>query len=256
MTNEFSGLFTGNNSNHTSGANQLQKTAELTTTAERIANDLLRKLNENPELYKADVAASMKSHDDMDKLISTNYDYPAADYEFLKSESEDTIDKMIRSQQSKRSRSKGKVMTIENYKTMLTGAISENLLRLASGKAKSAGGGNTRGTELGYTAEELEKFAIDQEALKKEIRNVQSKKSIMKAKANFEETDTRWLQLLDDEETLKTLRDGSSPANPEANKALESIDQLRKEFADVDVTNVSNKSAKELLARITELIKN
>jgi hypothetical protein len=147
-------------------------------------------------------------------------------------------------------------MTLENYRSMLVGAISENLLRFATGKAKSAGGGSTRATELGYTAEEIEKFTTDQEALKREIRNIQSKKSIAKSKANFNEEDQRWLQLLDDEELLKSMRDnGNSNEDPKAIKAIDVLNDVSKDIEGIDLNNLSNKDSKSLLATLIEKLK-
>jgi hypothetical protein len=92
----------------------------------------------------------------------------------------------------------------------MTGAIAENLLRMAMNKEKQ-NGGRTAGN-VGYTDAEIQELIKDQDKLRKVLRNVQSKKSIMKSKEGFSEKDERWLELLATEEMLKGLRDDNSSA--------------------------------------------
>lgn len=229
------------------GANQLSKTAQLTTVANKIANGVMQVITGDPTQFEEMVKESQKSHDAMDKLIEQTVGYDDADVDFLKSESDDTLEKMIRSQQSKRSRAKSKVMTRENYFTMLIGAVSENLLRIASGKPKSAGGGSVTGS-IGYSEEELAELASNEDKLKKAIRNVQSKKSIMKSKADFDESSDRWQQLLEAESQLKSLRDKHSAVQTQKLQETESLLQ------DVDTDSMSAEESKELLAKVKEML--
>jgi hypothetical protein len=204
-----------------SGANQLNKTARLTSIASELSARIFKVATSDIEKYEAAIKASQQSHDAMDDLIADVVDLGAVDVGFLKTESKETLEKMIRSQQSKRSRSKSKAMTQENYLTMMTGAVAELLLRLAAEMPKSAGGGTVMG-EIGFSVEDLEKLAEFPDDLKKAIRNVQSKKSIMKAKANFNQHDVRWQQLLRAEQQLKEVRDRvNGMVNEEAVEALE-----------------------------------
>jgi hypothetical protein len=248
------------NGSHTaasSAANQLQQTATLTNIATQVANAILTIVELDVEKYQLKVTESQKSHDAMDALITECYDLSKVDVDFLKDVSSDDIDKMIRSQQSKRSRAKSKVMTMDNYKAMLTGAISENLLRIAANKPKSAGGSGNYTSEIGYSEDEIKKLSEDQEALKKAIRNVQSKKSIMKAKAEFDEKSERWQQLLAAEATLKSLRDDSNVTvvtNPEAEKALETKTKVEEMLASADVDNLKGADAKSMLEKIKEML--
>jgi hypothetical protein len=92
---------------------------------------------------------------------------------------------MLKSQQSKRSRAKSKAMTLDNYTTLLTAAIAEDIIREIYNKPKSAGGFHRAAGTVDYTIDQLQALHDDQEALRKEIRNVQSKKSIMKSKNPF-----------------------------------------------------------------------
>lgn len=156
---------------------------------------------------------------------------------------------MLKSQQSKRSRSKNKVMTIDNYRNLMAGAVSELLIRQAMGKAKSSMGYRRASGSVEYTAEELEVFKNDQEALKREIRNVQSKKSIMKSKEGFSEEDERWQLLLAAEETLKSIRVTTGTRTVIVDKTGE---QLKAELGDKDIDSLKAADAKALLKKLLE----
>lgn len=246
-------LFVDNNHTSrevTSKSNQHTKTADLTRIAEDVAKDILRKAEADAEKYQQLIIDSQKSHDVMDRLINELYDLTTVDIEFLKTESEEVLDKMIKSQQSKRSRTKRKEMTFENYLTMLTGAVAENLLRIAANKPKTAGGGARR-TSVRYTDEELEMFKSNPEALRRAIRNVQSKKSIYRAKSDFDPESERWKELLAVEAQLKAIRDGQSA---EAAKAIEKTQSLEEMLATVDTKDLKASDAKEMLEQIKQML--
>lgn len=255
VTTDLGALFvTTNPTAMTGGAHQLNKTAQLTSIATSIANQIMAVVNENGDEYRDQVAASMKSHDAMDDLIGDCYSLGGVELTFLASEDDESLDKMIRSQQSKRSRSKSKVMTQENYLSMMVGAIAENLLRLAAGKPKSAGGGAVMG-EIGYSDEDIERLAQFPEELKKAIRNVQSKKSIMKSKADFDAQSGRWLQLLRAEQQLKEVRDQSNGlVTQEAQKALEVKHNMEEMLAATDVSELPAEEAIKLLDKMKEML--
>ena len=101
---------------------------------------------------------------------------------------------------------------------MLTGAVAENLLRIAAISPKTAGGGGARRATVSYSEEELEAFKSDPEALRRALRNVQSKKYIYKSKADFDPKSERWQELIMVEEQLKAIRDGQTV---EVEKAIE-----------------------------------
>ena len=163
---------------------------------------------------------------------------------------EDTVESMLKSQQSKRSRAKGKAMTLDNYKTLMTAAIAEDILRELYNKPKQAGGTKRRGS-VEFTTEQLDALSADQVQLRKEIRNIQSKKSIMKSKADFDESSEAWQQLLKVESMLKDLRVGGRGST------VVEVDTTKDALADVldgvDIEHLKAADAKELLARISEL---
>lgn len=251
MTN-LKGLFANNKNQEVSNrGNQLDNTANLTRLATEAARDILKAAEADTERFQQMIIDSQKSHDIMDELIQATYNLTAVDTSFLKDESEEVLDRMIKSQQSKRSRAKSKEMTFDNYITMLTGAVAENLLRIVANKPKSAGGGGAKRGTVSYTDEELEVFANDPEALKKAIRNVQSKKSIDKSKADWDPESERWLELLEAEEQLKAIRDGQTV---EAEKAIEKTNQLEEMLASVDPKDLKAADAKDMLESIKQML--
>ena len=246
-------LFANNNTNQevTNRGNQLDNTANLTRISTDIAREILKTAEADAEKYQQVILDSQKSHDAMDALINEIYDLKQIDVEFLKAESEEVLDRMIKSQQSKRSRAKSKEMTFENYLAMLTGAVAENLLRIAANKPKTAGGGGARRGTVTYSEEELEAFKNDPEALKRALRNVQSKKSIYKSKADFDPESERWQELLMVEEQLKAIRGGQTI---EAEKAIEKANQLEEMLATVDLNDLKAADAKNMLENIKQML--
>ena len=231
--------------------NQLSNTANLTSISASIAREILKQAEADAEKYQTKVVESMQSHDAMDQLINEIYDLTTVDISFLKKEPADVLDRMIKSQQSKRSRAKAKEMTLDNYLTMLTGAVAENLLRIATNKPKSAGGGGARRGTVTYSEEELEVFKNDPEALRRALRNVQSKKSIYKSKADFDPESERWQELLMVEEQLKAIRGGQTI---EAEKAIEKANQLEEMLATVDLNDLKAADAKNMLESIKQML--
>ena len=234
----------------TANARSLAGTAQLTNTATQLAAEALKTIEGDFETYKDKVAASKADHSAMDALLAEVIKYDAVDVEFLKELSTDETDKMLKSQQSKRSRAKGKVMTMDNYRTMMIGAISENLIRVATGQSKNSSGPRRLAGHVDYTAEQLEELAVDQEKLRREIRNVQSKKSIMKSKEGFSEEDDRWTALLKAEEQLKGLRTETTRTvrvDVTKNRLTELL------AAVADINSMKPAAAKKLLEEIKQL---
>jgi hypothetical protein len=132
------------NGEETKGSRALAGTAQLTNVATEIVNDVIKTMDSDVETYKPMIAASKENHGAMDELINKAYDLTVVDLEFLKALDDETLENMLRSQQSKRSRAKSKTMTMENYRVMMNGAVAENLIRLAMNKAKSAAFGARR----------------------------------------------------------------------------------------------------------------
>lgn len=241
----------GTNTETTTNARTLSGTAALTQVASAGASSAIRRMEADIENYRDRIALSATDSAELDKLIDELK--PPVDIESddpLRFLDEDTVESMLKSQQSKRSRAKGKAMTLDNYKTMMTAAIAEDILRELYNKPKQAGGTKRRGS-VEFTTEQLDALSADQVQLRKEIRNIQSKKSIMKSKADFDESSEAWQQLLTVESTLKGLRvggRGSTVVEVDTTK-----DALAGVLDGVDIEHLKAADAKELLARISEL---
>lgn len=249
MSNEMNNLFAAENNSTTVGTRGLSGTAQLTSIASNIAANILQTMNADIEIYVDDIKKSQVDNSAMDNLIEKVNPLADVDVDFLKELDEETIDGMLKSQQSKRSRCKSKAMTMDNYRALMTGAIAENLIRLATGKEKHAGGPRRMAGSVDYTIEQLQELSEDQERLKKEIRNVQSKKSIMKSKADFDESDERYQALLKAEQQLKDMRvSGASIVEVDTTK-----NALTDALAGVDIQNLKAAEAKELLERMAGL---
>ena len=246
-------LFAENEDGKLPVGNQLEKTARLTSQASMIANDILKAIQtideENKTAIESLVKESMTSHEKMDDLIEQLADLNNEDVDYLKTESEDTIAKMIKSQQSKRSRGKGKVMTMENYRQMLIGAVAENLIRIAANKPKNQAASVEEGKL--FSEEELQKLTANPAEIARVIRNVQSKKSIAKHKADFNAESPKWKHIIALEEQLIAARDGGT--SRAVNTAV--ISKLKEALANVqNVNELPGKDAKTLLAQMMELI--
>lgn len=252
MSNEMGNLFATVNEATTVGNRGLSGTAQLTSVASNLANTILQVMNSDIDNYVEDIKSSQVDNNAMDKLIERVHSLNEVDVDFLKELDEETIDGMLKSQQSKRSRCKSKAMTMDNYKALMTGAIAENLIRIATGKEKHSSGARRMSGSVDYTIEQLQMLGEDQEKLKKEIRNVQSKKSIMKSKADFDESDERYQALLRAEQQLKDMRvSGSSIVEVDTTKnALTDLVQ------GVDIDTMKAADAKALLAQIAALAHN
>jgi hypothetical protein len=158
---------------------------------------------------------------------------------------------MIKSQKSKRSKAKNARMTLDNYRTLMTAAIAENLLRTVANKPK-AKTGNTKTSALDFTEDYLQYLTTDQDKLRREIRNIQSKKSIEKAKPDFDETSDRWQQLLSIEEILKSIRVDIEPvARPK--KVDERLTKIA-ELLDKNIDILKAAESKELLKQIAVVL--
>lgn len=241
-----------NGTTATTGNSQLSGTATLTNVATEQASAIIEAMNADLETYADDLKSSMSDMNVLDNLIITLGTLETVDIQFLKDLDSSVLESMLKSQQSKRSRAKGKQMTAENYKTMMTAAIAESLIRLATGKTKGTSGARGNGT-VAYDDERLAELANDQDALRKEIRNIQSKKSIMKSKAGFSEADEKWLQLCDAEDQLKSIRTtgsvGSKTVFVDTTK-----DELKEMLAEIDADKMKASDLKELIKSIQQLV--
>lgn len=247
----------GTNEMNVSAANRgLPGTAELTSIASAAARTILKHMEEDIENYRPRIQKSAVDAKELDQIINEFKPYAEiSEDNILRNLDEETVESMLKSQQSKRSRTKSKAMTLDNYVTLLTAAIAEDILREIYNKPKSAGGFHRAAGTVDYTIEQLEALAADQDALRKEIRNVQSKKSIMKSKADFSEDDERWQALLVAERRLKDMRVGGNTQVVEV-EVDHTKDALTELLNGIDIKHLKSADAHELLEKIAELQNN
>lgn len=224
----------------------LAGTAQLTTLAAGIAKDVLNTVEVNFDQYQELLSKSKGDSNALDKLITSAYDMTAVDVQFLTELEEAVLNSMLKSQQSKRSRSKSSVMTMDNYRNMMNAAICEILLRKALDKPKTHAGPRRSAGTIEYTVEELEAMKEDQEKLRKELRNVQSKKSICKSKADFSEESPLYQGLLVAEAQLKSIR--ITTRGTDATKG-----KLAALLQGTDLSTLKGSDAKKLLEEIATL---
>lgn len=250
MTNINNIFATASSNTNSENSRSLAGTARLTSVANNLAGEFMAKLS---ELDENSVVAAMHDNNLLDELIRSTItiDVTDEDREFFAELDDKTADGMLKSQQSKRSRCKSKDMTQENFRSMVSAAIAELIIRDVYGKTKNAAVGGGRRADVGYTDDELEQLANDQEALKRAIRNVQSKKSIMKSKAGFDETSEGWLQLLEVEAQLKERRVATTRTKTvKVDETKAAVAQL---LTDVDIDKMKAADARELLSKILGL---
>lgn len=236
------------------GVRGLEGTAALSSVARGIVADVLEIINKDFNTYKDEFLASKASHNDMDKLLEKLVPFSEVNLAFLTVLPEATTNGMLKSQQSKRSRAKGKVMTMDNYKSMMMGAVSEKLIRLATGKVKTACGTRRSSGAIEFTEEQLAALTIDQDTLKKELRNVQSKKSIMKSKVGFTVESDRWKSLLVAEAQLKGIRVSNSVTKLVEVEVDTTKNNLEELLLGIDPAQLKAADSKQLLASIKSLL--
>ena len=236
-------LFTAE-AKETKGKRALSGTAEMTTNAEVVVNNILEALNNDYDSHAETFEQSKVDAYAMDMLISefTN-NFEDVEVGFLDKYDEDELKAMLKSQQSKRSRAKSKDMTMDNYKAMMNAAVCELMIRTFTGKAKTRVAG--RGSNM-YTSEFLKSMAEDQHELRRELRNVQSKMCIFRKKhpEDYNEHD-EYKELEKVENTLKDIR---TPIQGHRVKMSDVTAAL-----DVDVNELGLEDAKQLIAELQKL---
>lgn len=242
----------GTNESTTTSARALPCTAELTNIATAAAHTIIKHMEEDIENYRPRIQQSALDAKELDAIINEFKPYAdISDESILRNLEDEIVEGMLKSQQSKRSRAKSKAMTLDNYMTLLTAAIAEDILRDLYNKPKSAGGFHRAAGTVDYTVEQLQALHDDQEALRREIRNVQSKKSIMKSKADFDESDERWQALLKAEQQLKDMRIGGTTTKVvEVDKTKDALAEM---LNGIDINHLKSADAHALLERIAQM---
>lgn len=232
------------------GANQLPNTANVNAAAELIAHNVLEVVL-NDESMIEDVKQSMVDSNVLDNLITNHGQVSSCIGDWSEEVTENEADKILKSVQSKRCRCKKLVMTEANYKSLVTSAAAEAVIRTVSGKYKNASRIGSNAAALVLTEEAKELYTADQEALRKAIRNVQSKKSIMKARADFSEESLAWQDLCSYEAGLKSLRVAGTTTIIKDERA-EQVAAVLNSIEDIDKLKAAD--AKEALKQVQEML--
>lgn len=244
-------LFGTNEANANVNHRSLPGTAELTAVAANAAHRIVKAMEADIETYRPRIQKSASDSKELEAIIDEFRPlHEIGEDHLLRNLDSETVESMLKSQQSKRSRTKSKAMTLDNYINLLTAAIAEDILREIYNMPKQAGGFSRSTSMVDYTGAQLEALGADQEALRREIRNIQSKKSIMKSKADFSEADPKWLALLKAEQQLKDLRVGG---RSNVIKVDETKDALSELLAGTDISKLKSADAHALLERIAAM---
>ena len=242
MTN-LNNLFTAN-TKETKGKRALSGTAEMTANAEVVVNNIFEELSNCYDDYAETFEQSKTDANAMDTLINQfTDDFRDVDVSFLEKYDDEELKAMLKSQQSKRSRSKSKEMTIDNYNAMMNAAVCELMIRKYTGNAKTRTAG--RGSSI-YTDEYLNSLADDQHELRRELRNVQSKMCIFRKKHPEDHSEfDEYQELMRVENKLKEMRvpiEGHRVKMSEVTAAL-----------DVDANALSLEEAQQLIAALQNI---
>ena len=208
--------------------------------ARRIASEVAKSEN-----YKDLVASSFKDSNAMDKLI---VDFKAdLSKDLLAKADENELKKLLASQQSKRSRMKGKEMTLPNYLAVVSASIAEAIIREAAGKPKGSASTGTKATEL-LSAEQIAVYKADMDLTNRRIRSLQSWKSTHKHLQDTEE----WTIVCKNIDTLVSLRPASNTIK--VIKTDPRLKEIREKLATVDLMKMKDKDKDKLIAEVLQML--
>lgn len=213
--------------------------------------------NTNPTAE--DLLALYTNNDNMDAALNSHSPLASADHNWTTAFSEEELTKMLKSQQSKRSRLKSKDMTQANFMSSVEAAAAERILRLALGKEKNVQTGVVRLDLNELTEEQAQFFTDNQQALGKAIRNVQSRKSQALSKG-MEATDDMFVALCEYEAKLKELRVSTARVTtvevykltPEQEERINAASAVETLLVDVDIDKLKVADCRALLHAIAQ----
>lgn len=248
---------------------QLGITVPLNTLAMNKVNEVWKALEAQGPTAAERVKESTDSNEALMALVKEYVKYDPMELEFLTATDDATIESALKSQASKRSRMRSmlkEAFTQVNYKSLLQAAIAEHLVRLAIGKPTGARGSRARSSKainslLPYA--ELIKLAEDQNELRRQLRNVQSrcstyKSSLRNAGFSNEEilADERYIEFRAIEDQLKDARDPDfkpEPATASVNNRK--YQELRAVLVDLNPDDIKKlQEAKDILWKLVDIV--
>lgn len=203
-----SDLFTTPEATESTKSRALPGSAYVKQIATSMATQVMAKIPEGDAAFLQTIKDSQTNASVMDTMIQdlfgeTLHNDTVAEFDH------DEAAKILKSNQSNRSRRKNLPMTQSNYVEMLAAAIAETIIRESCDMHKSASPfGGARRSSVEITPESAAELGKDQDALGRAIRNIQSKKSTYKAKNADRDyvDDPEWQKLLEQEALLKAQR--------------------------------------------------
>lgn len=231
-------------SSQVEGGRTLQHSAQLVGHCDVEARRIVSELTKT-EGCKEVVVESFNETDAMDKLL---VDFKAdVTTGTVDTAEEPELVKLLASQQSKRSRTRGKEMTVPNYLALISASIAEQIIRLKLDKPKGSTSAGSSATEP-FTEAQLETYGADLALATKRVRSLQSWKSTHKHLENTAE----WKIVCKNIESLVALRPASTTIK--VIKPDPRYDAIRAELKDVDITKLSAKDKAALLEQIHSMI--
>jgi len=232
--------------------------AILKSAATVLATKIMGKIPEasanGDEAFLEQIKASQSSVQALDTLVKQECGEALVNEE-VKHFGEEEVKKLLKSNQSNRSRRKNMPMTQANYMEYLTAACAEWILRESCDIAKNSNPFGSGRQAMVINDETLAQLAEDQEALGRAIRNQQSKKSTYKAKNQDREgweQDQEYQDILEQLEKLKAIR----TTQPAGRKGVSIKKALQFIFDGVDATeNLHREESIEIIEACRNLAK-
>ena len=231
-------------SSQVEGGRTLKHSAQLVGHCDAEARRIVSELTKT-EGCKEVVVASFNETEAMDKLL---VDFKAdVTTGTVDTAEEPELNKLLASQQSKRSRTRGKEMTVPNYVALISATIAEQIIRAKLNKPKGSSNTGSSATEP-FTEAQLETYKADLDLTNKRVRSLQSWKSTHK---HLEDT-AEWKTVCSNIEALVALRPAS--ATIKVIKPDPKFDAIREQLKDVDLAKMSAKDKTAMLEQIHALI--
>lgn len=224
-------------------------TAVLTRMSNEYALQVLDAIADNEDEYRELVEESRTNSNLLADIIEKSKVLEGESFDEYELDNEEAI-KIMKSQQSKRSRLKSKgTETFEGYKTYLSAFIGETIIRTIADIKRASSGPRGRFSYEPYTEEELIEFKENQHRLASALRNLQSRKCILK-KEDSEEAAAKIEQLIIKEDQLKQHRDSSQLTSKSQfyTKIVEHMEAIG------DISELKVKEAREALQVIASII--
>ena len=219
-----------------------------------LATQIMGKIPEGDAEFLELVKESQTSTAALDKLVKQECGEALVNEE-VKQFGEEEVQKLLKSNQSNRSRRKNMPMTQPNYMEYLTAACAEWILRMSCNITKNSNPFGTGRKALEINDETLAELANDPDALGRAIRNFQSKKSTYKAKNQDRpdwEQDTEYVEIIETLEKLKALR----TTVPAGRKGVSIKKALQFIFDGVDATeNLHKEESMQIIDACRDLAK-